>query len=202
SVELENSVYDLENQVKTLLRSEFKMYETQKRLEKYLSRVEEFNRFALQASSVPDVRSLLRETMYFCFKVYSLDRAHLSFIGDFDSFSMLLEKDELHDEDPLMYDIRHGKIDYSQKVMFVDQNSPPNEIVYLNEVFNIELDQEDAYILFNLHHGKSAFATLILKVKPSSQVQRPADQQSRDDMPLFLALHRMLHSELSNKVLR
>lgn len=202
SVELENTVYDLENQVKTLLRSEFKMYESQKRLEKYLSRVEEFNRFALQASSVPDVRSLLRETMFFCFRVYCVERAHLSFIGDFDSFSFLLDKDELHEDDPLMCDIRHGKIDYSKKVLYIDSESSNGEIVYLNDVFNLTLGAEDRFILFKLRHGQSAFASLVLKLKPSSEIISPSDQQSRADMPLFLALHGMLQSELSNKVLR
>lgn len=202
SVDLENTVYDLENQVKTLLRSEFKMYETQKRLEKYLGRVEEFNRFALKASSVVDVRNLLRETLFFCVKVYSLECAHLSYIGEFDSFSMLLKNDELYDEDPLMLDIRHGKINYAQKVQFIDQESGPDDIQYLRDVFNISLDVEDRYIIFNLQLGRAAFVSLILKTKPASQISRAADLPSRDDMPLFFALHRMLQSELSNKVMR
>lgn len=202
SVDLENTVYDLENQVKTLLRSEFKMYETQKRLEKYLGRVEEFNRFALKASSVTDVRNLLQETLYFCVKVYNLERAHLSYIGEFDSFSMLLKNDEFFDEDPLMQDIRHGKVNYGNKVQFIDCDSAIDEIQYLKDVFNISLGTEDRYVIFNLQHGKAAYVSLILKTKPASQIARSVDQPSRDDMPLFLALHRMLQSELSNKVMR
>lgn len=202
TIDLENTIYDLENQVKTLLRSEFKMYETQRRLERYLSRVEGFNQFALKASSLTSVHELLRETIEFTSKIYSLESAHVSYIGEFESFSLLGSNGKICDEDPLMQDIRHGKVDYAQKVSFIDIDSDEYDFYYLKDVFNITFAPDDRYIIFNHQYGKNTFVTLLLKTLPDSKISKTIDIPSRQDLPLFLALHRMLQSELSNKILR
>lgn len=201
TVELENTVYELENQVKTLLRSEFKMYESQKRLEKYLGRIQEFNQFSIKASEVNNAKELLSEAILFCQKVYCLERANLSFVGEFDSFSLLFENEKLFDEDPLMMDTRHGMIDYSQKVIFIDDESTGEIKEYLKQVFNIEFKKEDRWILFSFRHANNHIS-LILKAKHPSQIPKVTDLPSREDNQLFLALHRALQNELSNKLMR
>ena len=137
AMELQVTVHDLEDQVKNLLQSEFKMYESQRRLEHYLYRVQEFNRFAMSASQASTIYDLAREIIAFTFRVYQLEDAHISFIGEFESFSMLGDHSGIYDHDPLMQEIRHGKINYNDKVIFVDETSGTNDIEYLKDIFNI-----------------------------------------------------------------